>query len=551
MGVIETSDLSPSVTAGLRRASRAAAVLVAGIGTCVLIGWMLGVPEVTGLTRSSAAMKANAAVCFALIAVTLLIGGTNRRRSLIGHALAAAVLVIGGVTLSQDLFGWNLGVDEMLVRQRVGDLGGFGAPGRMSPITAADLIFLAAALLLRDVDVRADRRLSQWLALGASLSSLIALLGYVYGVTSVNALTAHTTMALHSAVCVLALGLAVLFARPEHGFMRVIAADSPYGALTRRLLPLIVVVPVVLGWLRLAGLRAGLYDVAFGVALVVICNVLLLGTLTYMTAGRLIRSERIEQRARLEMEEMRLRAIALEAENRRVRETTRLKSEFHANMSHELRTPLNAIIGFAALMRKDRTGSLSPEYREYMDDILTSSKHLLELIDDVLDLAKVEAGKMELRPVAVDLTAIAREVADVVRALAAAKRLRMDVSVDPCDSTAVTDPQRLKQILYNYLSNAIKFTPEGGRVSLRIRPEGADGFRLDVEDTGIGIAAEHFNRLFVEFQQLDTSAAKKPHGTGLGLALTRQLVEAQGGRVEVRSAPGKGSTFSAVLPRNG
>jgi signal transduction histidine kinase len=158
---------------------------------------------------------------------------------------------------------------------------------------------------------------------------------------------------------------------------------------------------------------------------------------------------------------------------------------------------------------------------------------------------------MDLRPVAVDLTAIAREVADVVRALAAAKRLRMDVSVDPCASTAVTDPQRLKQILYNYLSNAIKFTPEGGRVSLRIRPEGADGFRLDVEDTGIGIAAEHFNRLFVEFQQLDTSAAKKPHGTGLGLALTRQLVEAQGGRVEVRSAPGKGSTFSAVLPRNG
>jgi signal transduction histidine kinase len=551
MSMTAAPDLSLAVTARLRRASAAAAVVVAGIGTFVLIAWMLGLPALTAPTPSWATMKANSALCFVLIAVALLPRRTNGRRSRVGPFLAAAVLLIAAATLSQDLFGWNLRIDELLVREHVAGLGEFGAPGRMSPITAADLIFLAAALLLRDADVRADGRSSQWLALGASLSSLIVLLGYFYGATSRYTITAYATMALPSAVSVLALGLAILFARPERGLMRVIAADSPYGALTRRLLPLIVVVPVVLGWLRLAGLRAGLYDVGFGVTLVVICNMLLLGTLTCMTAGRLIRSERIQQRARLEMEEMRLRAVTLEAENRRVRETTRLKSEFHASMSHELRTPLNAIIGFAALMRKDRNGSLSPEYRAYMDDILTSARHLLELIDDVLDLAKVEAGKMELRPVTVDLTTISREVADVVRALAAAKRLRIDVSVDPRARTVVTDPQRLKQILYNYLSNAIKFTAEGGRVSLRIGPEGEDRFRLDVQDTGIGIAPEHFNKLFVEFQQLDSSAAAKHRGTGLGLALTRQIVEAQGGRVEVQSVLGKGSTFSAVLPRSG
>jgi signal transduction histidine kinase len=551
MLMTDAPDLSLTVTASLRRASAAAAVGVAGIGTFVLIAWMLGLPALTAPTPSWATMKANSALCFVLIAVALLPRRTNGRQSRVGPALAAAVLLIAAATLSQDLFGWNLRIDELLVREHGAGLGGFGASGRMSPITAADLIFLAAALLLRDADVRADGRSSQWLALGASLSSLIVLLGYFYGATPRYTITAYATMALPSAVSVLGLGLAILFARPERGLMRVIAADSPYGALTRRLLPLIVVVPVVLGWLRLAGLRAGLYDVGFGVTLVVICNMLLLGTLTCMTAGRLIRSERIQQRARLEMEEMRLRAVTLEAENRRVRETTRLKSEFHASMSHELRTPLNAIIGFAALMRKDRNGSLSPEYREYMDDILTSARHLLQLIDDVLDLAKVEAGKMELRPVAVDLTTISREVADVVRALAVAKRLRIDVSVDPRAATVVTDPQRFKQILYNYLSNAIKFTSEGGRVSLRIGPEGPDRFRLDVQDTGIGIAAEHFNKLFVEFQQLDTSVAQKHQGTGLGLALTRQIVEAQGGRVEVQSVPGKGSTFSAVLPRNG
>jgi signal transduction histidine kinase len=550
MSVTDAPDLSPTVVAALRRASCAAAVFVGGLATFVLFACLFDLPSVTVPTLPAATMKANTALCLMLIAAALLPRRT-KGPSRVGHVLAPAVLLVAAATLSQDLFGWNLRIDEMLVRQRVADLGELVAPGRMSPITAVELILLAAALLLRDVGVRADYRFSQWLALGASLSSLITVLGYFYGVTSPYTITAYATMTANSALCVLALGVAILFAWPEHGFMRVIAADSPYGALTRRLLPLIVVVPVALGWLRLAGLRAGLYDVAFGVVLVVMCNVLLLGTLTCMTAGRLIRSETMQRRARLEMEEMQLRAVTLEAENRRVCETTRLKSEFHASMSHELRTPLNAIIGFAALMRKDRNGSLSPEYRGYMDDILTSARHLLELIDDVLDLAKVEAGKMELRPVTVDLTTLSREVADVVRALAAAKRLRIDVSVDPRARTVVTDPQRLKQILYNYLSNAIKFTAEGGQVSLRIGPEGEDRFRLDVQDTGIGIAPEHFNKLFVEFQQLDSSAAAKHRGTGLGLALTRQIVEAQGGRVEVQSAPGKGSTFSAVLPRSG
>jgi signal transduction histidine kinase len=533
----------------MRRIGRGAAVFVAGIGSFVLIAWIFDLPAVMSLEPPWLTMKANSAVCSVLVSIALLLSqSTGARRSRIAHLLAVAVLVVAAATLCEHLFGWDLRI-EVLVHPRSPN-SGVGAAGRMSPITAVDFIFLAAALLLLDVGAPADRRPSQWLALGAGITAAIALLGYFYDVTSLYKITSYSTTALPSAVAVLALSLAMLFARPEHGFMRVIAADSPTGALTRRLLPLIVVVPVVLGWLHLAGLRAGLYDVSFGVVLVVICNVLLLGTLTCMTAGRLIRSELLQQRARLEAEEMRSRALALEAENGRVREITRLKSVSVAKMSHELRTPLNAIIGFAALMRKDSSGTLSPEYQEYMDDILTSSRHLLQLIDEALDMAKVEGGRIELRPVVVDLKAISREVADVVRTLAAAKRLRVDVSVDPHVTTAVTDPLRLKQILYNYLSNAIKFTPEGGRVSLRVTSEGPDWFRLDVKDTGIGIPSEHFDKLFLEFQRLD-GGTKNQAGTGLGLALTRQIVEAQGGRVEVQSAPGNGSIFSAVLPRNG
>jgi PAS domain S-box-containing protein len=248
-------------------------------------------------------------------------------------------------------------------------------------------------------------------------------------------------------------------------------------------------------------------------------------------------------------DEIRRQSQAIEQQNRRMLEANRLKSEFVANMSHELRTPLNAIIGFADLMYKGKVGPVSAEHQEYLGDILTSSKHLLQLINDVLDLAKVESGRMDFRPEPVDLARLVGEVNDILRGMAASKRLSVHAEVDPRVTAAVVDPGRVKQILYNYLSNAIKFTPDGGAVTITVRPEAADQFRIDVRDSGVGIAAANMNKLFVEFQQLDLSTSKRYHGTGLGLALTKRIVEAQGGYVAVDSAVGVGSTFSAVLPR--
>jgi PAS domain S-box-containing protein len=233
----------------------------------------------------------------------------------------------------------------------------------------------------------------------------------------------------------------------------------------------------------------------------------------------------------------------------RMQEAGRLKSEFVANMSHELRTPLNAIIGFAELMYDGKVGPVSADHQEYLGDILTSSKHLLRLVNDVLDLATIESGKMLLRFETVDLAKLASETRDILRGLAASKRLHVEIHVDSEVRTAVVDATRVKQILYNYLSNAIKFTPEDGKVDVRIVSDGPVLFRIDVQDTGVGIPTEDVPKLFVEFQQLDTSAAKTHQGTGLGLALTKRIAEAHGGRVTVRSKPGEGSTFSAILPR--
>jgi PAS domain S-box-containing protein len=248
------------------------------------------------------------------------------------------------------------------------------------------------------------------------------------------------------------------------------------------------------------------------------------------------------------LEELRVRSAELEAQNERVQESSRLKNEFLANMSHELRTPLNSIIGFADILVDREIPPDSPKHYELIGDILRSGRHLLQLINDVLDLAKVEAGKLDFRPEPVDLVQLVDEVAAILRSIAASKQIGIVTEIDPALEHVTLDPARLKQVLYNYVSNALKFTATGGQVAIRATVEGDGMFRISVEDTGIGIAQQDLRRLFIEFQQLDAGTAKKHAGTGLGLALTKRIVEAQAGSVGVSSTLGVGSTFYAILP---
>ncbi len=260
-------------------------------------------------------------------------------------------------------------------------------------------------------------------------------------------------------------------------------------------------------------------------------------------ASKVVRDVSAEHRA----EEARIKADRLEAENLQVQEASRLKSLFLANMSHELRTPLNAIIGFADLLHRGVVKPESPKHQVFLGHIGSSGRHLLQLINDVLDLSKVESGKFEFFPEPTDLPTLVADVVDILRASIDSKTLTLTVTIAPGLGPLMLDPARLRQVLYNLLSNAIKFTAVGGYLSVRARAEGALHVRLEVEDTGIGIEAAQLPRLFQEFQQLDNSYTKQHQGAGLGLALTRRLVEAQGGSVGVRSQPGRGSVFHVVL----
>ena len=248
-------------------------------------------------------------------------------------------------------------------------------------------------------------------------------------------------------------------------------------------------------------------------------------------------------------ERLRRQNIELETRNRDVEAANKMKTLFLANMSHELRTPLNGIIGFAELMHDGAVGPVSTEHKEYLGDILVSARHLLQLINDILDLSKIEAGKTEFRPEAIQLTQVVEEACSIVKPMVESKRLAMSISIEEAVQPVFLDPAKLKQVLYNYLSNAVKFTAEEGSVGVTVRSEGPHAFRIEVSDTGVGIAESEIPRLFAEFQQLDDGASKKYQGTGLGLALTKRIVEAQGGSVGVRSTLRKGSAFWAILPR--
>ena len=254
----------------------------------------------------------------------------------------------------------------------------------------------------------------------------------------------------------------------------------------------------------------------------------------------------LEQKVDERTQELAATLEQLDEKSRELETASRHKSQFLANMSHELRTPLNAILGFSQLLRGEVYGDLNEKQEEYLDDILTSAGHLLALINDILDLSKVEAGQIELEVAPFSLREALERGVVMVRERATKDGVRVALEAYPEADIVSGDERRVRQVIFNLLSNAVKFTPQGGTVDVSaVRVNGE--VRVSVADTGPGIAREDHDRIFEEFQQTEAGAAQR-EGTGLGLALSKRLVELHGGRIWVDSELGKGSTFVFTLP---
>ncbi len=287
-------------------------------------------------------------------------------------------------------------------------------------------------------------------------------------------------------------------------------------------------------------------------------------------------ARRLETTVATRTEELQATNAQLQQALQRAEEACRSKSRFLAAMSHELRTPLNAIIGFSELLEDQQFGLLNAKQLRYVSHVQASGRHLLNLINDILDLAKVEADRLGLEPMPFALPEVLGAAVESFRPQAESKDIAFQLSLEACPATLIADPLRFKQIVLNLLSNAVKFTLEGGTVSVAARRVHRSGFRVGdapyahhkpsimnhegggayveivVQDTGIGIQAEHLPRLFQEFTQLDASLTRRHQGTGLGLALTKKLVDLHGGTIHGHSSgEGRGSTFTLILPLDG
>lgn len=242
--------------------------------------------------------------------------------------------------------------------------------------------------------------------------------------------------------------------------------------------------------------------------------------------------------------------------NLMLEQASRTKEEFLATMSHELRTPLNSIIGFSEMLKEGVTGELTEEQREQVTLIFQSGKHLLSLIDDILDLSKIDANKLVLEPTEFSLPSLLANGLAVLRERAAKHHIQLGLDIESGLQSITADERRLKQVLYNLLSNAVKFTEDGGRVTVTARRASravgtnarCEGVEIAVEDNGIGIDAADMAKLFQPFAQIDSSLGRRFEGTGLGLMIVKRLVELHRGSVEVRSELGKGSRFSVWIP---
>lgn len=283
--------------------------------------------------------------------------------------------------------------------------------------------------------------------------------------------------------------------------------------------------------------------------------------LIFAVARDMTESKQAEEEIRKLDEGLREHAAKLEAANRKLESlnenlklanmrcklASQAKSDFLSNMSHELRTPLNAIIGFSELLLDQRPGKSSKVQREYAQFIHESGRHLHSLINDVLDLSKVEAGKMELELSRVNLTDLLNGSLSMIQEKALKHGIALSLKADKKIKTIQADERKLKQIIFNLLSNAVKFTLDGGKLGLEAKTN-KKAVKITVWDTGIGIAPEDQERIFGEFQQVDSSFSRNYEGTGLGLALTKKLVELHGGKIWVESKLGKGSRFTFSIP---
>jgi signal transduction histidine kinase len=548
---VPTSSTELTTVPSFLRSSRlagAGAIGSTAIGVLVLIGWAFDVERLRTILPAQIVMLPNTAVAFALGGTSLWLARSAdtspvaRRAS---RTIAAIVLVLGAIWVTERLTGWNAGIDTILFGAKL-ERYPYRPLGLMATNSTVCIALAGAALLMLDVETRRRHRPSQILAIAGLAIATLGLVGHMYGAPALyqQPIDRAAGMAVITAITIATLNVGILFARADRGDLALLTGPDLGGVLARRLLPAAILVPLILGWLWIRGREELLFSRESGMALLSIVTIAVLMTLV-LGSARVLRDIDRDRQAVLEREE----AATQAARNALATAETasRAKSDFLAVMSHELRTPLNAIIGYASLLSDGVTGAVSNPQRTQLARIKASAAHLVGLIDEILTLSRIEAGREEMRPEVVPIIRLLDEAGAMAVPLAEAKGLAFRIDA-PADSVVIeTDCGRTRQVLVNLLSNALKFTDAGEITMAAVADDGEVCF--SIRDTGIGIAPEHLDRIFDEFWQVEQATTRRVGGSGLGLSVSRRLARLLGGELTVESEVARGSTFILRLPK--
>ena len=520
------------------RMLKASAVFLAtgviALGAIVHLGWALDYRPLMSVSAGLVAMNPLTATAFVLAGLSLWLGLTrpcSRPAQTASAACAVFVVVLAALRLA-GYTGLDPGLDRLLYSDR---LDAEAIPNRMAPNTAVAFLLSGLGLL----PLRSSRRrlvvTTQVLVLIVLAIAVVTLCGYAYSAGSLVRVQSFIPMALHTAAGFAALSVGILCARPRAGLLADVLAEESGGRIARKLLPVVVSVPLLLGWFRIRGEQAGLYDSATGTGLMVAAWVVAFGAIVWWQSRALNRADAKRSRAETEIAELnralQRHATETEASNREL-------EAFSYSVSHDLRAPLRSITSFSQALLEDHSASLDEEGRDYLQRVVRGGQRMADLIEDMMVLSRITRDEMARRPV--DLSATAREMVDELAREEPDREVAVEVQPG---LVAEADPKLLRIMIENLLANAWKFTagrPEP-RIEFGAMPDGNGRRVFYVRDNGAGFDMEHAGRLFTPFQRLH-SEAEFP-GTGIGLATVQRVVRRHGGKVWAEGRVRHGATF--------
>lgn len=534
-----------SIVATLHRLARISGLVVMLMALLAVIGWLTNIDILKSFVPGLTAMNPTTAVCMLLAGYALWLRAApapSERDITVVDACATLIGLAGCVKLLDMLFGWEIGIDQLPVLlpflPEADSL-----PNRMAPYSAVNFILMAIGLFFFSREFRPHIFPSQILGLVISLVSFLILIGYAFTLLSFAPIMTHFMhMPLNTALAFVLLGMGLLHAQSDRGLMQTLTGDYLGSYMIRRLLPVAAGLPILLGWLRVAGQQAGLISLEDGATFFVTTMIVVSSMLIWFIARSLnrtdVRRQAAEEALRSTNEHMRLANAALQ-------EANALKMELLHIAAHDMKNPLGAIRVMAEVVRSEPGQTETVE--EMTGLIHSSANQMLTLIEELLKTAALDSGKIQLYSESVDMEQLVRIVVESNVASARNKQQALTVHAE-AGCLIEGDFSRLREALDNLVSNAVKYSPVGRDITIRLSRTGKT-VRLEVRDEGPGLSAEDMQKLFGKFQRLHAQPTGGESSTGLGLSIAKQLIELHNGRIWAESdGRDKGTTFIIELP---